>query len=58
MTQTIADVVAWVALALAVVWFVRGLQRVRRSQSMEKEWIPAAVVAWSAVIWLLISSRL
>ena len=58
MTRAVADVVAWVALALAVAWFVRGLQRVRRSQSMEKEWIPAAVVAWAAVVWLIVSSRL
>jgi hypothetical protein len=49
MIQVVADVVAWVALAVAVAWFVRGLQRVRRSQSMEREWIPAAVVAWVAV---------
>ncbi|SDP40513.1 hypothetical protein SAMN04489867_2342 [Pedococcus dokdonensis] len=58
MAQTIADLVAWVALALAVAWFIRGLQRVRRSQSMEREWIPAALIAWAANVWLVISSQI
>lgn len=56
MSPAVVDAPAWAALAIGVAWFVFGLHRVQGSQSMGKQILPSALIAWAALTWLIASN--
>jgi hypothetical protein len=52
----VVDVLACVALVVAVVGFVVGLQRTRHTDEAERGLLAWMVLAWVAVAWLVASA--